>query len=96
MAPDWPRVVGNGSRDQLLAPATPQRRGERSCLGMTSRCLPGANREFARQAAYLPQHPPSAENLLGRELVEMGRYPGAACWAGWERKITVRWSGPSP
>ena len=54
------------------------------------------NREFARQVAYLPQHLPSAENLLGRELVEMGRYPGADCWAGWERKITVRWSGPSP
>ena len=36
------------------------------------------NREFARQVAYLPQHLPSAENLLGRELVEMGRYP----WRG--------------
>lgn len=36
------------------------------------------NRDFARQVAYLPQHLPSAENLLGRELVEMGRYP----WRG--------------
>lgn len=36
------------------------------------------NRDFARQVAYLPQHLPSAENLIGRELVEMGRYP----WRG--------------
>ncbi|MFR9701871.1 ATP-binding cassette domain-containing protein [Aeromonas sanarellii] len=36
------------------------------------------NRDFARQVAYLPQHLPSAENLLGRELVDMGRYP----WRG--------------
>ncbi|MBM3117589.1 ATP-binding cassette domain-containing protein [Jeongeupia naejangsanensis] len=33
---------------------------------------------FARRVAYLPQHLPSAENLLGRELVEFGRYP----WRG--------------
>lgn len=33
------------------------------------------NREFARQVAYLPQHLPSAENLIGRELVAFGRYP---------------------
>ncbi|WP_349920436.1 ATP-binding cassette domain-containing protein [Aeromonas veronii] len=37
-----------------------------------------SNRDFARQVAYLPQHLPSAESLLGRELVEMGRYP----WRG--------------
>lgn len=33
------------------------------------------NKEFARQVAYLPQHLPATDNLLGRELVEMGRYP---------------------
>jgi ferric hydroxamate transport system ATP-binding protein len=33
---------------------------------------------FARQVAYLPQHLPSTDNLLGRELVEFGRYP----WRG--------------
>ncbi|WP_168016039.1 ATP-binding cassette domain-containing protein [Halomonas salinarum] len=37
-----------------------------------------SNRAFARQVAYLPQHPPSAENLTGRELVGFGRYP----WRG--------------
>ena len=65
---------GSGQIDLIVAgaPATPQRRG--SC-SMTSRCLAWGNREFARQVAYLPQHLPSAENLLGRELVEMGRYP---------------------
>ncbi|MCE8012776.1 ATP-binding cassette domain-containing protein [Billgrantia desiderata] len=32
-------------------------------------------REFARRVAYLPQHLPSAENLIGRELIGFGRYP---------------------
>ena len=35
-------------------------------------------REFARRVAYLPQQLPATDNLLGRELVAMGRYP----WRG--------------
>jgi len=34
-----------------------------------------SEREFARQVAYLPQHPPLAAGLTARELVELGRYP---------------------
>lgn len=33
------------------------------------------SRELARQVAYLPQHLPPTESLLGRELVGFGRYP---------------------
>lgn len=32
-------------------------------------------REFARQVAYLPQHPPLGTGLTVRELVALGRYP---------------------
>ena len=34
-----------------------------------------ADRDFARQVAYLPQQLPAAENLSVRELVGFGRYP---------------------
>lgn len=34
-----------------------------------------ADRDFARQVAYLPQQLPAAENLTVRELVGFGRYP---------------------
>lgn len=32
-------------------------------------------REFARQVAYLPQHPPMGTGMTVRELVALGRYP---------------------
>ncbi len=32
-------------------------------------------RDYARQLAFLPQHPPPAEGMLVRELVALGRYP---------------------
>ncbi|MDO2949617.1 ATP-binding cassette domain-containing protein [Aeromonas simiae] len=35
-------------------------------------------RPFARRVAYLPQHLPPADNLLGRELIGFGRFP----WRG--------------
>ena len=39
------------------------------------------NREFARQVAYLPQHLPSAETLLGRRAGGDGPLPWRlACW----------------
>ncbi|KTG17694.1 MULTISPECIES: ATP-binding cassette domain-containing protein [unclassified Guyparkeria] len=34
-----------------------------------------SSRGFARRVAYLPQHPPAAGHLTGRELVGFGRYP---------------------
>lgn len=34
-----------------------------------------SSRSFARRVAYLPQHPPAAGHLTGRELVGFGRYP---------------------
>ena len=36
------------------------------------------SREFARQVAFLPQHPPATDGLTVRELVSLGRYP----WRG--------------
>jgi iron-chelate-transporting ATPase len=33
------------------------------------------NRDFAREVAYLPQQPPSADGMLVHELVALGRYP---------------------
>nr|WP_235212642.1 ATP-binding cassette domain-containing protein [Burkholderia paludis] len=35
-------------------------------------------RDFARQVAYLPQHPPLETGMTARELVALGRYP----WRG--------------
>lgn len=32
-------------------------------------------RDFAREVAYLPQHPPAAVGMTCRELVALGRYP---------------------
>ncbi|PQV46770.1 iron complex transport system ATP-binding protein [Paraburkholderia sp. BL21I4N1] len=32
-------------------------------------------RDFARQVAYLPQHPPTGTGMTVRELVALGRYP---------------------
>ena len=45
------------------------------------------SRDFARQVAYLPQHLPSAENLLGRESSNMSR---VADKAGLERTHLYR------
>ncbi|MGR6722586.1 ATP-binding cassette domain-containing protein [Aeromonas veronii] len=67
---------GKSTLLKLLARQQPLSDGE---ILFDGKPLPDwGNREFARQVAYLPQHLPSAENLLGRELVEMGRYP----WRG--------------
>ena len=67
---------GKSTLLKLLARQQPLSDGE---ILFDGKSLPDwGNREFARQVAYLPQHLPSAENLLGRELVEMGRYP----WRG--------------
>ena len=67
---------GKSTLLKLLARQQPLSDGENLFDG--KRLPDWGNREFARQVAYLPQHLPSAENLLGRELVEMGRYP----WRG--------------
>ena len=67
---------GNSTLLKLLARQQPLSDGE---IRFDDKPLPAwGARDFARQVAYLPQHLPSAENLLGRELVEMGRYP----WRG--------------
>ncbi|PMR67586.1 ATP-binding cassette domain-containing protein [Halomonas heilongjiangensis] len=64
---------GKSTLLKLLAQQQPPSRGE---VCFDDRPLSAwGNREFARQVAYLPQHLPSAENLLGRELVGFGRYP---------------------
>ncbi|WP_207761994.1 ATP-binding cassette domain-containing protein [Arboricoccus pini] len=43
------------------------------------------HRDFARQVAYLPQLPPAAGGLLGRELVALGRFP----WHGALGRFTL-------
>ena len=38
-----------------------------------------SQREFARQIAFLPQRLPEVAGLTVRELVRLGRFPGAVC-----------------
>ncbi len=46
-------------------------------------------RNFAQKVAFLPQHLPDVAGLTVRELVRLGRFPGAACWlAGSPRMST--------
>ncbi|QJQ98265.1 ATP-binding cassette domain-containing protein [Halomonas sp. PGE1] len=67
---------GKSTLLKLLARQQPASRGE---LYFAGRPLSRwGHREFARRVAYLPQQLPATENLLGRELVAMGRYP----WRG--------------
>ncbi|MCE0734109.1 ATP-binding cassette domain-containing protein [Halomonas sp. G15] len=67
---------GKSTLLKLLARQQPVSRGE---LHFAGRPLSRwGQREFARRVAYLPQQLPATENLLGRELVAMGRYP----WRG--------------
>ncbi|WP_136253508.1 ABC transporter ATP-binding protein [Onishia niordana] len=67
---------GKSTLLKLLARQQSPSRGEIRLDGAPLRKWP--NRAFARRVAYLPQHPPTAENLTGRELVGFGRYP----WRG--------------
>jgi iron complex transport system ATP-binding protein len=64
---------GKSTLIKLLAQQQPASGGE---ILLDGKPLEGwGQREFARRVAYLPQHLPSAENLIGRELIGFGRYP---------------------
>lgn len=64
---------GKSTLIKLLAQQQPVSQGEVMLDGRPVRDW--GQREFARRVAYLPQHLPSAENLIGRELISFGRYP---------------------
>ncbi|MCE8036895.1 ATP-binding cassette domain-containing protein [Halomonas sp. MCCC 1A11062] len=64
---------GKSTLIKLLAQQHAASRGE---VLLDGKPLEGwGQRAFARRVAYLPQHLPSAENLIGRELIGFGRYP---------------------
>lgn len=44
------------------------------------------NKAFAKQVAYLPQHLPATDSLVGRDLVSFGRYP----WHGLLGRLTAQ------
>lgn len=69
---------------RLLARQRAPSRGRLAFLGRNLADWPG--RAFARQLAYLPQHPPFAPGLTVRELVALGRFP----WHGALGRVTVR------
>ncbi|MCE8001494.1 ATP-binding cassette domain-containing protein [Billgrantia ethanolica] len=64
---------GKSTLIKLLAQQQPASRGQILLDGKPLESW--GQREFARRVAYLPQHLPSAENLIGRELIGFGRYP---------------------
>ena len=78
------RVVGlvghNGSgKSTLIRLLARQTRPTSGRLHFDGRALSTwTARALARRVAYLPQHPPAAGHLTGRELVGFGRYP----WRG--------------
>ncbi|WP_239482643.1 ATP-binding cassette domain-containing protein [Paraburkholderia sp. C35] len=75
------RVYGlighNGSgKSTLLKLLARQLQPTGGSIGFAGRALDGwPSRDFAREVAYLPQQPPSADGMLVRELVALGRYP---------------------
>lgn len=71
-----PNGSGKSTLLRLLARQSDPDGGTLRLNGKAYRQWPA--REFARQVAYLPQHPPSPAGLTVRELVAFGRYP----WRG--------------
>ncbi len=69
---------------RVLARQRAPSRGRLAFLGRNLADWPG--RAFARQLAYLPQHPPLTPGLTVRELVALGRFP----WHGALGRVTVR------
>ena len=64
---------GTSTLIKLLARQTVPSAGSLRFVGRALGDWP--SRALARRVAYLPQHPPAAGHLTGRELVGFGRYP---------------------
>jgi len=64
---------GKSTLLKILARQHPPTKGSVSFEGRALSAWP--DREFARKVAYLPQQIPSANGMLVKELVALGRYP---------------------
>ncbi|ETX13416.1 iron-hydroxamate transporter ATP-binding protein [Roseivivax halodurans JCM 10272] len=74
------RVIGlighNGSGKSTLLKVLARQIASTGSVQFEGTPLPDwSAREYARRLAFLPQSPPSAEGMLVRELVALGRYP---------------------
>lgn len=68
-----PNGSGKSSLIKLLARQQPVSAGSVKLFGREAAAF--GDRDFARQAAYMPQFTPPAESMTTRELVALGRFP---------------------